>query len=202
MKLYDVRAKANNFPHRGIYYDDVWLSILRKKSRKWNAKPEELVEDGVIRSYEMDFVERELFTYEEAQEIKANLEGFSQIVEVRIEEMSLPIIGNAWASDSIGCGRWADYYRFHKDKEWKIVPVLGYYNLENRPLIYSFTSCDFAPDGSVCGDLMMSSDEMKGFIAAYQKAIKTGTKIKYSRDEECQIPKPVVESDSDNSIAV
>jgi hypothetical protein len=180
MTLYTVIARVNRFPHRGYYYDNLELRMIRNDADDHGLSHEEMVADSEFSESAM-FIEHELFTHEEAQELKKHLEKYKADTEVVIDEMQLPLDRNICPSDFGGCGGSADGYRFYDDSDWKGLAVTGFYDVYDQKPVAKLKSYYFAPDGGMSGAVKLDADDTRKLFAAYQKAIDSGEESKFEK---------------------
>jgi hypothetical protein len=185
MKLFEIRVRVNKLPHKGGYIDDVVLYLGRKDVVDFGLCREKLTKQSVtLDGYIVDsieYVNRELFTDEETQELREHLERYRGVTEVMVNEVKLPVGG-----DELPCAMYPEEacvysYRFYEDSSWEGKAVNGYCFVGEGIERYGLDSYHFAPDGSVSGKLELGGDDTKQLFESYQKAIYSGKATTFER---------------------
>lgn len=127
MKLYEITARADQ-DYREFRYLNVNFQILRVGIKEWDVDQALLCTDP----YTLRWVERHLFTAEEAADIKRNLERIGKFSEILIEEVPLPVEDFLMPADINGYERGQESLLLARDPEWDGPEIKAYFSV--RPL--------------------------------------------------------------------
>ncbi len=127
-KLYEITATAD-IDYKGVRYCDVKLLIHRVGNREWSMEQKQLCTD----SSSMEWVERHLFTAEEATDIVRKLDQVNvqenPISEIVVSKVILPVDGLFMAADAIGYDVGEDSLLLAQNPEWDGPEVKAYFSV-------------------------------------------------------------------------
>lgn len=197
--VFTVTSVAKKFPYRGYYYSNLPMHILRNEHLTETQIAGRFGADSI--SLESEFLARQCFTKNEAEELRRNLKKTykKNIVEVIIEPVEVPSDLRLAPSDTCGYGGGSDGYMFYADNRWPGLPVLGFYDVYERELVSKYSTYTFDANGNASlptNCRTIEAKHVKKMFKAYNRALKTGKEVTYEVERKIKPVQPRTDSQS------